>query len=156
MDAARSLPFRLSRLELARIAAWEYARGYWWMFIAIPLFGLAGLAVAPDGVVRYFCTVCLLWPFSIPARAILITGKAQKLFAEDNVAVVEAGFLRLYRPSGKGSSLNLANVRSVEDRWNGLIVRTKKLGFVALPAAAFQDGDHRAAFKERLLAPEVP
>jgi hypothetical protein len=133
-------------LELGRIAAWEYARGYWWMFVSIPLFGIVGLVLAPDGVIRYFSMVCLLWPFSIPARAILITRKASRLYSEETVAVIGEGELRLYRPSGRGSSLKLSDVRSVGDSLGALVVRTRKLGFVAIPARAFASAEEREAF----------
>lgn len=149
----RTLPFRYQGFELARIAAAEYVRGFWPVIVGVPLAGGVALAIAPNDLVRSFGFVCLMWPLTIPGRAAFVSRKTARLYREETVAAIEEGELRLYRPSGKGSRLPLTGIRGVAKHSGSLVARTRKLGFVAIPLAAFPDEDARVKFEAALCGP---
>jgi len=146
----RTKPFRMTRIELASVGALEYARQFWWVFAAIPISGIVALALAPNNLFRYFGTVCILWPVTIPARAAIISSRLAKLFSVETIAEVSEGQLRFARKDGKGGKIDLTAIRNTAIVANALVARTKSLGFVAIPDRAFESTEQRDAFRRAL------
>lgn len=128
----------------------EYARNFWWVFIAIPIGGLLALIFAPNDLFRYFGTVCLLWPITIPARSALISARLAKLYSVETMAEVADGQLRFLRKDGKAGKIDLSAIRNTAIVANALVARTKSLGFVAIPNRAFESDAQRDAFRHAL------
>jgi hypothetical protein len=144
-------PYVVPRLRLAYIAVEEYVRTFWYFVIAVPLGGIALLFI-PDRVVQAIGYLAILWPFSIPARAILITTKASRLFASG--AYMRAGdeeieFLGTI-PGAKGKPMRMALprhlIRDVVRRQGMLLVRTYRLTFAPVDPEAFPDDQSRQEF----------
>jgi hypothetical protein len=126
-------------LELAYLAVAQYLRSYWWFAAIIPLFGVIALVVG-SGVMQAMGTMALLWPLSLPARAIFATTKAGKLMQRGAFASLEDGTLYLHGEDGDGLKLRLERVRRMETR-RGFLVFVLSIGsFVALPLRALPEG----------------
>jgi len=133
--------FRLSRTELARLSAFEYVRTFWWFIGVVPIFGFAAM-VWTNGLMQIIGLFAFLWPFTIPARAVLTTNKTSRLFTggcklaahEDRLEFVGQSPLK----NGKYPRMivPLMDLRDVVQRGPYLLVRTIKLGMLPLSAAA--------------------
>jgi hypothetical protein len=133
-----SEPYRVSRTDLARIASLEYLRTFWWVVIGIPLFGVIAL-IWGQGLLQVIGMFALLWPFSIPARSILTTTKASKLFAGGVQLVVFEDRLE-FRGQALGKSgkplrmvVPLDTVRDLVLRGRFYLVRTIRLEIAPVP-----------------------
>lgn len=148
-------PYVVSRLRLAYIAAEEYFRTFWYFVLAIPLGGIALLAFG-DPTIRAIGFFAIIWPFSIPARSILISTKASRLFSAG--VVMRAGdeeieFLGI-KEGRKGKPMRLAiprnMVRDTVTRQGMLLLRTYRLNFVPIDPESFATPEDRGAFEESL------
>lgn len=155
MTVIQTKPYVVSRLRLAYIAAEEYFRTFWYFVVPIPIGGIAMMALG-QGILQVIGLFALLWPFSIPARSILISTKASRLFSSG--VVMRAGdeeieFLGT-QPGKNGKPLRMAIpygiVRDTVYRQGMLIMRTYRLAFVPIDPAAFDGDDQREAFEESL------
>lgn len=139
-----SEPYRVSRTDLARITSLEYLRTFWWVVIGIPLFGVIAL-IWGQGLLQVIGMFSLLWPFSIPARSLLTTTKASKLFTGGVQLVVFEDRLE-FRGQALGKSgkrlrlvVPLETVRDLVQRGQFHLVRTNRLEFAPIPLSAFTD-----------------
>jgi hypothetical protein len=148
-------PYVVSRLRLAYIAAEEYFRTFWFFVIAIPIGGIALLVLA-DPTLRAIGLFAILWPMTIPARSIIISTKASRLFASG--VVMRAGdeeieFLGT-KPGKNGKPLRMAIPRSIiRDtvyRQRMLLIRTYRLAFIPVDPEAFEDEAARVEFENAL------
>ena len=144
-------PYVVPRLRLAYIAAEEYVRSFWFFVLGIPLGGVALVAFG-DRSMQVIGMFALLWPFSIPARAILITNKASRLFASGawmRAGEEEIEFLGT-KPGANGKPLRMAIsrdlIRDVVTRQGMYLVRTYRLNFAPVDPSAFRDEPSRDAF----------
>lgn len=147
----QTAPYKISRLRLAYVAAEEYLRSFWFFAAAVPLGGLAFLLFG-TGVLKIIGAFALMWPFSIPARAIMITSRAAKLFTTGVVMRLgeeEIEFLGT-TPGAKGLPLRMAfptgRIRDAVTRQGVLIVRTYRHDFAPVDPAAFATDADRKAF----------
>lgn len=142
-------------MRLAYVAVEEYLRSYWYFVVAVPIAGIVGVFVG-DRFMQAISFMALLWPISIPARAILTTSKASRLFAT-GVSMRSNGdeieFLG-DRPGPSGKPLRLAfpiaSVRDVVHRQGYLLIRTYRLSFAPVDTTAFASDADREAFIESL------
>lgn len=128
-------PFRVPRLALAYLGVAQYLRTYWWFAAIVPVFGIALLLFGP-GVMKAMGLMAILWPLSLPARAIFATSKAGRLLAKGAWASVEDETLYLHGEGGDGLKLSLAAVRRLERRRGFLVLSLSRGDFVALPLTA--------------------
>jgi hypothetical protein len=131
----RTDEFRVSRLSLAYLAVAQYVRTYWWFVAVIPTFGLVMFLLGP-GVMRVMGVMAILWPFSLPARAIFATSKTGKLLEKGAYASLEDGVLYLHGKDGDGMKLSLSAVRRIERRRGFLVFILARGAFLALPGSA--------------------
>lgn len=131
----RTDDFRVSRLSLAYLAVAQYLRTYWWFVAVIPTFGLVMFFFGP-GVMRVMGMMAILWPFSLPARAVFATSKTGKLLEKGAYASLEEGVLYLHGTEGNGMKLSLSSVRRIERRRGFLVLVLSRGAFVALPQTA--------------------
>lgn len=150
--------YRLTRTDFARLAAVEYLRSFWWFFAIIPLFGLI-LIIFTSGLLQVIGMTAILWPFSIPARSVLNTTKASRLFTGGcRLAVFEDRLeFRGEKPERKsGKPLRLIvkenEIRDVVRRGDYLLVRTYRLRSAPVAVAAFADETQMQAFIDSLQA----
>ncbi len=147
----RTEPFRVPRLALAYLGVSQYLRTYWWFAAIVPVFGLLLLVFGP-GVMKAMGLMALLWPLSLPARAIFATSKAGKLLEQGAWASLEDGTLFLHGADGGGLKLNLPAVRRVERRRGFLVLVLARGDFVALPLSAMSDAFVMAVEKGTVVA----
>lgn len=141
----KSEPFRIGRGQLVLIAAEQYTRRFWPIFIAFPIFGLIALFFGSTQGIQAFGMICLAWPLSIPARSVFITSKIAKKF--DRPVVVRLEDRVLYFSAGEGGmKLPLEQVRKVEKRKGFYIFETRMLNMVPVPVEAFAGKE--AAFEK--------
>lgn len=119
---------------MVRLASWEYARAFWWYVAIIPIFGVFAILFG-DGLIRGIGMMALLWPLSIPARAVVSTGKARRLFGAGVRARIEEDGLYIVpnQPEVKGLRLKWTAIRDVVEREDWALVRTRRFGFVPVP-----------------------
>ena len=142
-----STPYRIPRTILARLAAEEYVRSFWWFVAVVPLFGMVSLVVG-SGLIQVIGMFAVLWPLSIPARAVLTGWKAGGFFSDGVSAELRDGKLYIHGQNGKGMVLDADRVRRVVERHGYLLVQFGIGNFVAIPASAL--GDRKAEFEAQL------
>jgi hypothetical protein len=145
----KTQPYRISRTRLAWLASEEYLRSFWWFALTTPIAGIF-LMVYGQGFLPAVGLMGFAWPFSIPARAVLSSSKASRLFTNGCLAEVGDEFLTFYDTSDRHPPLRwrlpLVRVRDVVIRGDCLLVRMRKLGFAPIPVLAFETDENRNAF----------
>jgi hypothetical protein len=145
----KTRPFQIPRLRLAYLAGEEYLRTLWWIAATVPTFGIVML-IFGDRLMQVIGMMAILWPISIPARGIVSSGKAGSLFTRGCFAELDDQYLTFYDTSNRPRPLrwrvSLEEVRDVVERRDFLVVRMRRMGFVAIPLSAFQSEDDRAEF----------
>jgi hypothetical protein len=123
---------------LARLAAEEYVRSFWWFVIIPPLFGMVAM-FSGNRVIYAIGLFGLFWPFTIPARAVLTGWKAGGFFSQPVTVRIEGEMLLFFGAGDRGMKLHLASVRKVVDR-NGYVLFVFGIGqFAAIPSEIVQD-----------------
>jgi len=155
--------FHLSRTELARFSAFEYVRTFWWFIGVIPLFGVI-MMIWTNGLMQIIGMFAFLWPFTIPARAVLTTTKSSRLFTggcklfvyEDRLEFIGQSPLK----DGKYPRMiiEMFNVRDVVKRGDKFLVRTIKLGMLPISAEALtpEQSEHLLSLGLKSLVVEEP
>ncbi|RYG25424.1 hypothetical protein EON82_07210 [bacterium] len=110
-------------------------RTYWWFVAIVPAFGLIVLLFGP-GVMKAMGLMAVLWPISLPARAIFGTSKTGKLLEKGACASLADGVLYLHGAEGAGFKLSLSTVRRIERRRGFFVLVLARGAFVALPEGA--------------------
>lgn len=145
----KTLPFQIPRIQLAYLASEEYLRSLWWFAATVPVFGIL-MVIFGQGILQIIGFTALLWPFSIPARGIASTSKASNLFSQGCYGELSDEYLTFYDTSNRPTPLRwkipLSHVRDVIERREYYLVRMRRLGFVAIPVAAFDSESDRAGF----------
>ena len=140
--------YRVSRSELALLASGEYLRNFWWFVLVTPLFGVLAF-VFTSGLLQVIGLMAILWPFSIPARAVLSTSKSARLFRScymkaDEDAVTFYGSET--QPKQLRFQVPLAAIRSVRETRDFVILQTRRYGFAPIRVNAFSSEDDRLSF----------
>jgi hypothetical protein len=145
----KTRPFQVSRTRLAYLAGEEYLRTLWWFAGTVPVFGILML-IFGRGALQIIGLMGILWPISIPARGIVSTGKAGKLFSRGCFATLDEENLTFYdtsdRPTPLRWKLPLSQVRDVVERRDFYLVRMRLLSFVPIPISAFECEEDQATF----------
>ena len=150
--------YRLSRTEMARLAALEYLVNFWWVAAGVPLFGIVALIFGRGTIMEVIGMSALLWPFSIPARSVLATSKSSRLFTGGvEMAVFEDRLeFRGQTPEKSGRRLRMKldgqDIRDAKVRGRFILVRTAFFGFVPIPAQLFRPPNRKPAFLSLLTA----
>lgn len=150
-------PYRLSRTQLGYLAAEEYVRSFWYWVIALPIFGVLGLLFT-SGIIQAISLMAILWPLSIPARGILTTSRAARLFTQGVRLVAHDDRLEFIgeNPGPNGRPLRMLvpieQVRDVVVRQGVLLVRTYRLAFAPVLPTAFQAPDDKDRFMDGIRA----
>lgn len=142
-------PYRIPRYLLARLAAEEYVRRFWWFVLIVPLSGLIMMMIG-SGLMQVIGMFAVLWPVTIPARAVLGGWKAGTFFSSGVRLSVDDEFLYFAGKNDKGMKLRIASVRSFVERYGFLILRFGIGEFVAIPLEAL--GDQRTSLLDALRA----
>ncbi|MFI5385824.1 MAG: hypothetical protein ACHQ50_06855, partial [Fimbriimonadales bacterium] len=125
--------------QLARAASLQYLRRMWPVFVAFPLFGIAGMILGPNQLVRAIGFLAFLWPFSIPARVVIASwGKAKQLMRPTWV-LLEDGVLYFHDDRGGGTKLPLVQVRRIDKRGGYYVFETRRFNFALVPVSAFDE-----------------
>ena len=130
-----SAKYRISRIVLARLTAEEYLRSFWWFALIVPVFGITCLLFG-SGLLQVIGFMAILWPFSIPARAILSSSKASKLLSRGTWVRFEEQTLYFCADEGTGLKLSLNAVRDIVVRGEYVLIRLRHFGFVPIPMSA--------------------
>ena len=132
--------YRIPRTVLARYAALEYLSNFWWVAIIVPLFGIACL-IFTKGLIQAIGLFAVLWPFSIPARAIVATNKSARFFGSGVTAFVEDGVIYFGSEAGGGMKLALSRIRDARRIGDYLRIRMGLGQFVLIPVNAIPNED---------------
>lgn len=120
---------------MAYLGVAQYLRSFWWFVAIIPLFGLIATIVG-SGILRGMGIFALLWPFSLPARAIVATSRTGKLLERGAWASFEDGLFFLHGEEGQGFKLRLSSVRRIDRRMGFLVLVIPRGAFLAIPLRA--------------------
>ncbi len=131
----RTEPFRIPRYLLARLSAEQYVRSFWWFVLVVPLFGILAL-FSGSAIIQAIGIFAILWPITIPARAVLGGWKAGTFFSGGVSLEVSDRTLYFHGTAGDGMKLSMDAVRKAEVR-HGFLLLSFGIGeFVAIPATA--------------------
>lgn len=141
--------FRLSRTELARITSEEYVRKYWFFIAPLPVIGLIAL-ITSRGPLQVFGMLAVLWPFSIPARSVVVTTKSSRLFTggchveatpEEVVFIGEYNNMKRLR-----YAIATDRIQEAVFQRDTIILRMRLPGFAPIKVEAFENEADRDAF----------
>lgn len=136
----RSQPFQVARLQLAYLSVSEYARQFWWYVATIPAFGLL-LLIVGDNTMKVIGMMAMLWPLSLPARALYATRRSARLFLGRTEAEFREDGIYFRPESGKGLRLDRGSIHDMFVRKEWLVFRTRKFQFIPIPREAISDQD---------------
>jgi hypothetical protein len=139
--------FRVPRFIVARLAAEQYVRQFWWMFVGIPLGGLMLLLVSPPGPMRGIALLAVLWPITIPLRSVLVARRAHPALSEGVSLRADEETFYFVRPEGGGMKLARRAVARIRRRHGYLIFEMRRPGFIPVPEDALDPED-----REKLLS----
>jgi len=153
-------PYTVTPYQMSQIAIREYIRTFWFAVAAVPLFGILVLLFGGPAF-RLVGLVAIVWPFSIPARSLLVTNKSAKLFRlgvvlrllDDAIEVCGEGVQK----NGKRLRLELPlhDVRDAVDRGDFLLVRTMRFGYVPIVKSAFQAPEDQELLLSEISAMQI-
>ncbi|CAN5467070.1 hypothetical protein BH11ARM1_BH11ARM1_11770 [soil metagenome] len=151
----KTSPYSVSRTEMMLVASKEYWRGFWWYMLIVPVFGLCCL-IFGNGLLQAVGMMAILWPFSIPARSVLTTNRANKLFSSGCVCELTESEIVFIGEKAEPKRLRyriaLDDIKDVVDRDPWVLVRTRRLGFVPIRESAFSSDEEKAEFERRIRA----
>ena len=140
--------YRISRSQLAYWTAFEYIRRFWPAFISFPISGLILYFFLPVAQVQALAVLMMLWPFSIPARAILITGKAAKRALKPKKLICEGSHIYfLVEPHDLNYRFHIDSVRDVKARVEYVVIELWRQRLEYVPYAAFESPEDIQAFR---------
>ena len=129
-------PFTLTRWEVALASAEEYIRTLWWILISIPLFGLVALVWGPNELIRGLGGVCLIWPLTIPIRAVTASARAGGVYGRSTVLAFDDQWIYLVGSAGKGSKIARSEIWTVRKGRGIWRLRTRRLSIILVPSSA--------------------
>lgn len=130
----------MSRSQLVYWSANEYIRRFWPAFIAFPITGILLMVLMPIQVGIALGMIMILWPMSIPARSILLTGRAAKRVLSPTKMVAEGEHLYfIVNPMELNYRVNKKSVRDVILRREYVVVELWKFKMIFVPLDAFAD-----------------
>ena len=134
------------RVVFDRVCAWSGAlwpereetyAGVWWFVAIVPLFGVWAAFFSGISVLQPVGLIAILWPLTVPARAVLATWRSSKFFSKEVWVLLEGGVL-YFHGEGRGFKLPVSSVRSKSLR-NGYWILRYRLGFVPIAAEAVDE-----------------
>ena len=130
----------MSRSQLVYWSANEYIRRFWPAFIAFPITGILLMLLMPTQVGIGLGMIMILWPMSIPARSILLTGKAAKRVLSPTRMVAEGEHLYfIVNPMEMNYRVNKKSVRDVILRNEYVVIELWKFKMIFVPLSAFSE-----------------
>jgi hypothetical protein len=144
-------PYTIPHLRFAYLAAEEYVRTFWFFVVAVPLGGVV-LLLTGERTLQAIGFFAVLWPMSIPARAILITRRASKLFSRGVVMRSGAEGVEFVAQAqgANGKRLRMAvpkgAIRGIVVRQGVLLLRTYRQQIAPIAPDAFANDADREAF----------
>ena len=117
----------------------EYVRRFWIAFAAFPITGLLLILFMPMPFTMAFGTLLILWPFSIPARSIIFTGRAAKRVLSPTRMVAEGEHLYFITdPMDHNYRVNKRSIRDVVVRKEYLVIELWKFKMIYVPREALK------------------
>lgn len=150
-----SEPFRIGRRELALLAAGEYLRKFWFVALPVPLGGVLGLIFLPNVAPVWFAAI--LWPISLPARAILASRRSARLFVDGcRVSLDDEAATFVAEPGPEGRPrlryrLPWTRIRAVRERGEWIVLEGRRFEVLPVRRSALPEG----ALAEGPLSPVV-
>ncbi len=121
------------------------------MFVSIPIFGVVALVFGHSQILVAIGFFAILWPFSIPARAILITSKSARQFMKGTWMSLEDGFFYFHGTDGTGFKLPLEKLRKVVKRQGFYLLKLQAMSFIPIPESAIRSPEDRQKFEQVFL-----
>ena len=141
--------YSLTRTEMARLTAEEYIRRFWYIAGIVPVFGL-GLLIFSSGAMQVFGMICVLWPFSIPARAVIVSTKSSRLFTASchvEATPEEISFIGEYKDGKRlRYKVDTDRLKQVIRRKGLIILWSRTFGFIPVKESAFKSEKEVEAF----------
>ncbi|MHB8636299.1 MAG: hypothetical protein ACYC96_07485 [Fimbriimonadaceae bacterium] len=137
MQPIVSETYIIGRLELAYATAGLYVRTLWWALIGVPISGVLILFLLPLPIMRYLGAVMVLWPITIPGRALVITSDQRKLYSRPTVATFRDDAFYLDPEGGTPTRIPLSWMRRAQRRGTMWLLVGEKGKLVLIKAAAF-------------------
>ena len=132
--------YRISRSQLVYWSANEYIRRFWPAFIAFPVTGILLIVLMPIQVGFALGTILIMWPLSIPARSILLTGRAAKRVMSPTRMVAEGEHIYfIVNPMDLNYRVNKKSIRDVVLRNEYVVIELWRFKMIFVPLANFTD-----------------
>jgi hypothetical protein len=137
----RSKVFTISRPQFVRVASVQYLKRMWPIFGAFPAFGLLALIFGPNQFIKVIGFFAILWPFSIPARVVMVSWNKAKRLMQPTWVGLEDGVLYFHDQEGGGTKLPLTQIRRVDKREGFYVFETRMFNFALVPIDSFEEAD---------------
>ncbi|MCW5943810.1 MAG: hypothetical protein KIS66_16380 [Fimbriimonadaceae bacterium] len=145
----RTRPFTIGLIDYVRVATLQYYRTWWFAMAAYPVFGLVAWFAFPDQAgIRWVAAACVLWPATVPLRALLFALRAAKRFGVPTTPCVYEDFVAFETGEGKGFKLRFASVLRVEKDRFGFALLMPRFTYAIVPFAAFETLEDRDRFEK--------
>ena len=132
--------YRISRSQLVYWSANEYIRRFWPAFIAFPITGILLIVLMQSQVGLALGTIMIMWPLSIPARSILLTGRAAKRVLSPTRMVAEGEHIYfIVNPMELNYRVNKKSIRDVVLRREYVVIELWRFKMIFVPLANFND-----------------
>ena len=132
--------YRISRSQLVYWSANEYIRRFWPAFIAFPVTGILLIILMPMSVGFALGTILIMWPLSIPARSILLTGRAAKRVMSPTRMVAEGEHVYfIVNPMELNYRVNKKSIRDVVLRREYVVIELWRFKMIFVPLDCFID-----------------
>lgn len=141
-------------MELAYATAALYVRTLWWALIGIPISGILILILFKLPIMQYLGAVMILWPITIPGRAVVITSDQRKLYMQRTVAAFRDEAFYLDPEGGTPTRIPLTWIRRAFRRGEMWVLVGDRGKVVLIKASAFS-GEGRAGIEGELKGKEL-
>ena len=137
MEPIVSETYTILRLELAYAIAALYVRTLWWALIGLPISGVLIVILMQVPIMRYLGAVMVLWPITIPARAIVISADQRKLYIRPTIATFRDEAFYLDPEGGTPTRIPLTWIRRALRRGEMYVLVGDRGKIVLIKASAF-------------------
>jgi hypothetical protein len=151
MSRVETNTYKITRTQLAYWTAFEYIRRFWPGFIAFPITGIVMFVTMDVQVVKGLGMLMTLWPLSIFARAILISGRAAKRVLNPTKMVFEGDHAYfIVEPHELNYRIHKDSVRDVKSRVEYVVIELWRYKLVFVPYFAFKSPEDVQEFRRLL------
>jgi hypothetical protein len=142
-------PFQLTGAQLIRVSSAAYLQRFWWFASIYPLFGAGLLLLTTDPLARYVGVIALLWPFTIPLRAVYTLTRARRISSNTRIGVDGDDLVNMGE-NGREVRRPIEAIKSVRRVSGAILLYTTATSYIVVPTWEFESQADADAFYTRV------